>query len=249
MCMNALKVWDKINDILGQTPLHPQYFVMKEQKRILEDSLPKIRGNVLDVGCGRQLLKKTLIDSGNSYTSLDHPQIYKRQRSEKRPDILADIAKIPLKSGSYDAILLLMVLPHLPNPYSGMKEIHRVLRKNGLLFLSAVENYPGHDLPDDYFRFRLKGLISICKETGFKIVESQSFGNFWEVNSLNFNVFLMQSAKSFFDKTGNILITTIFIVLFYPFIFISNITAIVLSPLDFIKTTKLINFVVAKKDA
>lgn len=246
--MNVLKIWDSINDILGQTPLHPQYLIMKEQKQILKNSLRKIRGKVLDIGCGRQLLKKTLLNNGNSYTSLDHPQIYKRQRSKERPDILADITKIPLKTGTYDSALLFMVLPHLPNPYSGMKEIHRILKNKGMLFITAVENYPGHDLPDDYFRFRLKGLIEICKETGFNVVESQSFGNFWEVNSLNFNVFLMQSAKSFLDKTGNIFVTTIIIVFFYPFMLISNIIAILLSPLDFIRTTRLINFVMARKD-
>ena len=247
--MNSLKMWDKLNDILGQTPLHPQYFVIKEQKEILNITFPKLKGKVLDVGCGRQLLRKPITDLGCNYTSLDHPNIYRRQRAKEKPDILADITKLPLSNNSYNSVLLFMVLPHLPNPSVGIKEINRILKSNGLLFISAIENYPGHDLPDDYFRFRLKGLVSLCEYNGFKIIQKHSFGNFWIVNSLNFNVFLMQSAKFILDKTGNNFLTGVLIVLFMPFIIISNISAIILSPLDIIKTTKLVNFLIAKKDA
>ncbi len=242
-------MWDKLNDLLGQTPFHPQYFIIKEQKKIINISLSKISGKVLDVGCGRQLLKKPITDQGCSYTSLDHPNIYKRQRAEEMPDVLADISKIPLSNNSYNSVLLFMVLPHLPNPNAGIKEIHRILKRKGLLFVSAVENYPGHDLPDDYFRFRQKGLVSLCESNGFKIVQKYSFGNFWIVNSLNFNVYLMQTAKFILDKTRSNLLTGLLLILFIPFILISNISAVILSPTDIIKTTKLVNFVIARKDA
>lgn len=246
--MNALKIWDKTNDLIGQTPLHPQYFVIKYQKHILKKALPKIQGEVLDVGCGRQLLKGVIEKRGHNYTSLDHPKIYTRQRAERKPDILADIADIPAPNSLYDSILLFMVLPHLQNPPRGLKEIHRILKNNGLVFISAVENYPAHALPDDYFRFRISGLTALCKEAGLKPIDSRSYGNFWEVNSLNFNVFLMQTAKHLFDKTKNVALTIAAITLLYPLMIVSNITALILGPLDFIKTSRLVNFVIARKN-
>lgn len=246
--MNALKIWDKMNDLIGQTPLHPQYFVIKYQKRILKIALPKIQGKVLDVGCGRQSLKDIIEKKECNYISLDHPQIYKRQRAEEKPDILADVTNIPSPNNYYDSVLLLMVLPHLQNPLQGLKEIYRILKNNGLVFISAVENYPAHDLPDDHFRFRISGLKTLCKEAGFKAVDSYSYGNLWEVNHLNFNVFLMQSAKHLFDKTKNIALTIALIAILYPLMITSNIIGLILGPLDFIKTSRLVNFVIARKN-
>ena len=247
--MNTLKTWDKINDILGETILHPQYFVVKPQKKILKIVLSKVKGKVLDIGCGRQLLKQPIINlnRGCAYIGLDHPGIYKRQRATSLPDILADVTQIPLPDSSCDSAILLMVLEHLPNPAKGLSEIYRVLHPNGLMFISTVENYPAHDLPDDHFRFRNSGLRAICKDNGFKIIKSYSFGNFWEINCVNFNVFLMQSAKLFLDKTRNIPATIIFVLLIYPLIFTSNLLTLVMRPFDFVNQSRLINFVIAQK--
>lgn len=245
--MNILKIWDSISDFIGSTPFHPQYFVIKAEKGSEKILLSTLKGNVIDIGCGRQLLKNQIQKMGLEYTSLDHPNIYKRQRGQIKPDILADISKIPVKENSFDSVLLLMVLAHLPRPLAGLKEIYRIAKKNGYLFVSSVENYPAHDLPDDFFRYRLNGLKSICKDAGFKVVEAYSWGNVWEVNAINFNVFLLQSVKSAWDKNRNILLLTMFLSISYPLILISNIIAIILSPIDIIKTSRLINFVIVKK--
>ena len=246
--MNTLRIWDQIGDLLGQTPFHPQYFILKAEALAASITYGQIRGNVLDIGCGRQKLKNTIEKKGLSYTSLDHPTIYKRQRSTILPDILADIESTPLPDNSFDSVLLLMVLAHLPDPEKGLKEIYRILKKGGKVFISTVENYPAHDLPDDYFRFRVSGIIALCREAGLKVTGTYSFGNFWEVNGLNFNVFLLQTTKFVWDQTDNPSLALTLFILFYPLMLISNIFAIFLTPLDFIKTSRLINFVIAQKN-
>lgn len=245
--MNVLKIWDRINDFVGVTPFHPQYFVIKAEKKSEQITLLNLKGNVIDIGYGRQLLKSPIQKIGLKYTGLDHPNIYKRQRGQIKPDILADITKLPIKENSFDSALLLMVLAHLPSPLAGLKEIYRILIKNGQIFVSSVENYPAHDLPDDFFRYRLSGLESILIDAGFKIVKGYSWGNVWEVNSLNFNMFLLQNIKSVWDKDKNVIILTMMLIIAYPFIFVSNILAMLLTPLDFIKSSRLINFVIAQK--
>lgn len=245
--MNTLRVWDKINDFIGTTPFHPQYFVIKAEKSGVNIALNKVKGKVLDVGCGRQLLKAPIENLGLSYTSLDHPRIYKRQRGIKPPDILADITDLPIPKNSFDSVLLFMVMAHLPRPFVGVKEIYRILKKNGLLFMSGIENYPAHDLPDDYFRCRIAGLEAICLEAGFTIKKSYFWGNVWQVNSINFNMFLLQTAKYIWDKKRNLLLLIVMLTITYPFIFVSNIIGILLGPTDFLKNSKLINFVIAQK--
>lgn len=245
--MNILKVWDKINDLAGKTPFHPQYFMFKSQKYVTDITLKKVKGDVLDIGCGRQLLRPLIEKKGLIYTSLDHPKVYKRQRSLTKPDILANITKLPIKDNSYDTVLLLMVLAHLPEPAMGIKEVYRILKNGGKLYVSSVENYPAHDLPDDYFRYRLSGIEKICLNSGFKIVERHSLGNVWQVNAINFNMYILQTIKYLWDKYKNWPITILLLIFTYPLMFISNISAIILSPLDFIENSKLINFTIAQK--
>lgn len=245
--MDTLRTWDKAGDILGLTPLHPQYFVLKAETLATKMTLKQIKGSVLDIGCGRQKLKKLVEKKGLLYTSLDHPTIYKRQRSTVMPNILADITSIPLLEGSVDSVLFLMVLAHLPNPDKGLMEIYRILKKGGKVFISTVENYPAHDLPDDYFRYRLPGIISLCKRAGFKISDSDSWGNIWQTNAVNFNTFVFQTIKMIWDKTKFLPLLILLLILLYPLTVISNFLAVILTPLDLIKTSKLINFVVAKK--
>lgn len=245
--MNILKIWDKLNDYLGGTPLHPQFLVIHPQMQIVNIVLSKIKGEILDVGCGRQLLKDKILKLGSSYIGLDHPEIYKRQRSGLLPDIFADATEIPRENNAFDSVLMLMVLAHLPNPLDALKEVHRVLKPGGLAFISSVENYPEHDPPDDYFRYRLKGLKSICKNAGFKIIKGYSWGNFWQVNACNFNVFLMQTAKFINDKFSNTPLTMFLILIFYPLIILSNLSAIILGPTDLVKKARLVNFVIVEK--
>ncbi len=245
--MNTLRIWDQIGDLLGQTPFHPQYFILKAEALAASITYGQIRGNVLDIGCGRQKLKNTIEKKGLSYTSLDHPTIYKRQRSTILPDILADIESTPLPDNSFDSVLLLMVLAHLPDPEKGLKEIYRILKKGGKVFISTVENYPAHDLPDDYFRYRLLGIISLCKKAGFKVSDSNSWGNIWQVTAVNFNTFVFQTIKIAWENTKFLPILILLLIFLYPLTVISNFLAVILTPLDLIKTSKLINFVIAKK--
>lgn len=245
--MNTLRIWDQITDLLGQTPFHPQYFVLRAEALAESYTVNRASGKVLDIGCGRQKLKDVIEKRGLSYTSLDHPTIYERQRSRTLPDIFADITSIPLHDGSINSALLLMVLAHLSDPEKGLKEIYRILKNGGQVFISTVENYPAHDLPDDYFRYRLSGIISLCKKTGFKILVSHSWGNIWQVGAINFNTFLFQTVKMVWDKTKFFPFLALLLSFSYPITILSNFLAIILTPLDLIKTSRLINFVIAKK--
>ena len=245
--MKILRIWDQIGDLLGQTPFHPQYFIYTAEASNLKITLKNMKGNVLDVGSGRQKLKKIIEENNLKYISLDHPSVYRRQRSENRPDILADITSIPLKNSSIDNVLLFMVLEHLPHPEEGLMEIYRILKKEGKVFVSTIENYPTHDAPNDYFRYKLTGVASLCKKAGFKIIKTKSGGNIWQVNAINFNTFILQTIKYIWDNNNSKFLLIILLIFLYPLTIISNLLAILLKPLDLIKTSQLVIYTIAQK--
>lgn len=94
--------------------------------RELEPTVAALRGVVLDVGGGR--------DSPLAGAWTDAAR---RVRIDvvlaERPIIQADACRLPVRSGSVDAVLISEVLEHVADPEAAFTEIHRVLRPGGEL--------------------------------------------------------------------------------------------------------------------
>jgi ubiquinone/menaquinone biosynthesis C-methylase UbiE len=96
-------------------------------------------------------------------------------------DIKSDIASIPLKSRSVDAVLCTEVLEHLPDPLAALREFSRLLKKGGWLILTAPFCSLTHFAPQFYCTgfspyYYKKHLPSL----GFKIKEVTPNGNYYE---------------------------------------------------------------------
>ncbi|HWQ99443.1 MAG TPA: methyltransferase domain-containing protein [Candidatus Methylomirabilis sp.] len=115
------------------------------------------RGNVVDAS--RDWIKPLL--SGVSYQVLDPVDTY-------HPDIVGDVMDMPqVRDASYDAIICLAVLEHVPRPWDAVREMHRALKPGGMLFLYVPFLSPYHAMPGyygDYVRFTDDGLRSLCAD-------------------------------------------------------------------------------------
>jgi ubiquinone/menaquinone biosynthesis C-methylase UbiE len=90
------------------------------------------RSHVLDVGSGEGLLQDVVED----YTGLDisataRPKYHKRF-------VQADARAMPFPDGEFDAVWTIWVLEHVPNPEQALREIRRVLKPGGLLYLKPA---------------------------------------------------------------------------------------------------------------
>ncbi|MEA3346992.1 MAG: methyltransferase domain-containing protein [Candidatus Auribacterota bacterium] len=77
-------------------------------------------------------------------------------------DVVGDIFKLPFKSESFDSVLCSEVLEHTKDPKQAVKEIYRVLKKNGKLYITTRLLFPLHDAPGDYHRFTEYNLREIA---------------------------------------------------------------------------------------
>ena len=81
----------------------------------------------------------------------------------RKPDLVADICDLPFPDSSFDAVFMLEVLEHVPDQVAAAREVQRVLKKDGFLFLSVPFLFPVHDRPGDFHRltsYALKRLFS-----------------------------------------------------------------------------------------
>jgi len=76
---------------------------------------------VLEVGVGNGFVSRYLREQGVAVTTVDI-------EATLRPDVIADITKLPFSDASYDVVTAYEVLEHMPYEKSlmGLQELHRV---------------------------------------------------------------------------------------------------------------------------
>ncbi|MEV0323736.1 class I SAM-dependent methyltransferase [Streptomyces sp. NPDC050658] len=100
-------------------------------------------GRVLDAGCGTGRALPALRDAvGPSGTVLGvdlTPAMLEAAVAAGRDRdgrlLLADVTRLPLRSGSLDAVFGAGLIAHLPDPAGNLRELRRVVRPGGLLAL------------------------------------------------------------------------------------------------------------------
>lgn len=150
---------------LRGTPLHPQWFMFRDQRRDRQWVRDRAHGRVLDVGCADSWARDVLAHC--DYIGLDYPTTASGLYGT-RPQVFADGARLPFVAASFDTVLLLEVLEHVAEAPQVLAEISRVLKPGGVLLTSMPFLYPLHDAPHDYRRYTAPGLVHALARVGLQ---------------------------------------------------------------------------------
>lgn len=158
--------------ILRRTPLHPQWLLgqRKPPKTIASAS-----GLVLDIGSADRWIKQHL-PSDTTYWSLDYP-VTVSNFYESKPDVFGDAGQLPFADNTFNSIICLEVIEHLPEPLSAMTEIARTLKPGGEAWVSMPFMYPIHNAPFDFQRFTEHGLRENFGKAELDILEIYGEGH------------------------------------------------------------------------
>ncbi len=110
---------------------------------------------VLDLGCGPRHLHGAI----------------RCDLSLEPPGIRADAARLPFRSASFDCVVATAILEHVAHPQRVVREIHRVLRPHGVLYVEVPFLEGFHADPDDYQRFTFRGLDVLLRR--FEILDRE----------------------------------------------------------------------------
>lgn len=99
---------------------------------------------ILDAGAGEQKYKKYcnhlnyVLQDFCQYDGIgDGQALQTGEWDTSKIDIISDIGQIPVENESFDAILCSEVLEHLPDPIKAINEFERILKKGGVLLITA----------------------------------------------------------------------------------------------------------------
>lgn len=135
---------------------HFQWLIERHQKEDLKPLLRRLRGKVLDAGCGEQPYKKWVGSSNDGsdvrLTGLDITQ-------DSAADIIVDShSPWPFRDGEFDALICLQVMEHVKDLPLLVSEINRVLKPGGEAIITVPFIFNEHGLPDDFRRFSRNGI-------------------------------------------------------------------------------------------
>lgn len=84
------------------------------------------------------------------------------------PDIIADLNELlPFNDNFADTVFLFNVIYILESPEKTLREIKRILKSGGKLFITSPFVFNEAKEPNDYWRFTSEGLEKLLKESGF----------------------------------------------------------------------------------
>jgi len=96
-------------------------------------------------------------------------------------DIVCDITAIPEPDGSFDAVMCIEVLEHVPDPVKVIRELSRLLRKDGRLIVSApfcsLTHFAPYPFSTGFSRFFYEKHLP---ENGLRVLELTPNGNYFE---------------------------------------------------------------------
>jgi len=128
-------------------------------------SLIKPHGkNLLDVGCGSP---SSCMKEGSFLRYLGYGQgIDIEHRDIEFPFKIGDIKNLPFKNQSFDVVTALEVMEHIDDYSTALREVHRVLKQNGIFVMTT---------PHNTFFFRI-----------FWNIWEKTFGRKWKDTHLTF---------------------------------------------------------------
>lgn len=92
---------------------------------------------ILDVGCGAGSVMKLLSLYGQVTGLENHKSLVEQCRRGGKNVVFGDVVNLNFSTNCFDLVVVLEVLEHVEDDLKALRELYRVLKKGGLLFLSV----------------------------------------------------------------------------------------------------------------
>lgn len=165
-----------------------------------------INKNILEIGCGNgfgtTLIRKYFLPKKITAIDLDNKMITiarKKYANSHVKFLQADVEKLPFSNNSFHAVFDFGILHHVPNWKKALKEIHRVLKKDGQFIMEdgsidsfstplgkIIKRYFDHPYKDMYSKIEF---VEYLRKINFKDIKIRN------VNTMGLFPFFILGAR------------------------------------------------------
>ena len=189
------RVWNW--DFIGLWPILRD---VKKFSKMIKKTKPH---KILDLGCGVKPYRE-VFKFVDEFIGFDIAE-------DDRVDYIGNNWDLPFEDDEFDGLISTQVLEHTAKITETVKEIKRVVKKNGLIFVSVPFVFPEHGIPYDFYRFTKYGLKEVFKD--FEIIKIIPSCGYIATQFRMVNTFLMYVPLSRY--------------VFFPIFLVNNILAII----------------------
>lgn len=144
--------------------------------RDLAPELSRVRGTIVDAGCGGQPLR-SLLPPNVEYIGIDIAEAEERFGYAAPGTRYFTGETWPVADASADVVLATETLEHVPEPKVFLGEAYRCLKPGGELILTVPFAARWHFVPYDYWRFTPSSLALLLEDGGFTEIRVYARGN------------------------------------------------------------------------
>lgn len=148
--------------------LNPFYIIRNSLYVGIKEEVKFIRGKLLDFGCGSKPYSNLF--NVTEYVGVDIESSGHSHENEKI-DIYYDGKKIPIEDEYFDSVFSSEVFEHIFNLPEILLEIHRVLKKDGILLCTIPFVWDEHEKPYDNARYTSFGVKYLMENAGFEVIK------------------------------------------------------------------------------
>ncbi len=181
--MNSVQYFDSIAE--SWNVIRSEYFEERLKYKLL--SLTNIKDKVVaDLGCGTGFVSLALVNEASIIFSVDNSSNMLKQLKNNILDknyknlylIKSSLDNLSLFDDSVDVIFINMALHHIKDAKKAISEMHRVLKKDGVVIIADVMEHDGEwareEMFDEWLGFSNEQIINWLEETGFKNIQIEN---------------------------------------------------------------------------
>lgn len=150
-----------------------------------------------DIGCGSKPFSEFLKDKVSAHIGVDIDDGF---YDSSHIDVIGSAYEVPVEDNVADALVSSQVIEHLNRPVDAIQEMARLLKPQGILFLSFPFLYPIHAAPHDHMRYTEHYINEILEAHDFEIVKKSRIGGFWYCIGMYTGIYLQNFDRGILAK-------------------------------------------------